>query len=37
MRERSLLVGATLTVGPHEEGGTDVRLLVPALGRRDVA
>jgi two-component system, NarL family, sensor histidine kinase UhpB len=37
MRERALLVGATLTVRPHEEGGTDLRLLVPVPGRRDPA
>jgi two-component system sensor histidine kinase UhpB len=37
MRERALLVGATLTVGRHEEGGTDLRLLVPVPGRRDDA
>jgi two-component system sensor histidine kinase UhpB len=37
MRERALLVGATLTVRPHEEGGTDLRLFVPAPGRRDPA
>jgi two-component system, NarL family, sensor histidine kinase UhpB len=35
MRERALLVGATLTLGPHEEGGTDLRLLVPVPGTRD--
>jgi two-component system, NarL family, sensor histidine kinase UhpB len=35
MRERALLVGATLTLGPHEEGGTDLRLLVPVPGARD--
>ena len=29
MRERAMLVGATLTVGPHEDGGTDLRLFVP--------
>jgi len=29
MRERAMLVGATLTLGPHEEGGTDLRLFVP--------
>jgi two-component system, NarL family, sensor histidine kinase UhpB len=37
MRERALLVGATLTVRPHEEGGTDLRLFVPVPGRRDPA
>jgi two-component system sensor histidine kinase UhpB len=34
MRERALLVGATLTIGPGQEGGTDLRLLVPVPGRR---
>ena len=29
MRERAMLVAATLTVGPHHEGGTELRLLVP--------
>jgi two-component system, NarL family, sensor histidine kinase UhpB len=29
MRERAMLVGATLSVTPHEEGGTDLRLFVP--------
>jgi two-component system, NarL family, sensor histidine kinase UhpB len=29
MRERAVLVGATLTLGPHPEGGTELRLLVP--------
>lgn len=29
MRERALLIGAELTVGPSPEGGTDVRLVVP--------
>ena len=29
MRERAVLVGATLTVGSHQEGGTELRLLVP--------
>lgn len=32
MRERALLVGATLTVGPGPDGGTDVSLRVPAPG-----
>ena len=32
MRERALLVGATLTVGPGPSGGTDVSLRVPARG-----
>lgn len=31
MRERALLAGATLHVGPAPERGTDVRLRVPAL------
>ena len=29
MRERALLVGAELSVGPHADGGTEVRLRVP--------
>jgi two-component system sensor histidine kinase UhpB len=29
MRERALLVGAELRVGPHPDGGTEVRLRVP--------
>ncbi|MGR6965142.1 histidine kinase [Geodermatophilus sp. URMC 61] len=29
MRERAMLVAATLTVGSHPEGGTELRLLVP--------
>ncbi|MFW3170789.1 histidine kinase [Geodermatophilus sp. CPCC 206100] len=29
MRERAMLVAATLTVGPHEDGGTELRLLLP--------
>ena len=29
MRERAMLIGATLTVGPHEDGGTRLRLFVP--------
>ena len=29
MRERAMLVGATLTVGTHAEGGTELLLLVP--------
>ncbi|MDH2424271.1 HAMP domain-containing sensor histidine kinase [Sphaerisporangium sp. TRM90804] len=32
MRERALLVGAELTVGPAPEGGTEVRLAVPGGG-----
>jgi two-component system, NarL family, sensor histidine kinase UhpB len=31
MRERALLVGAELAVGPHPDGGTEVRLRVPTL------
>ncbi|UGQ13316.1 HAMP domain-containing sensor histidine kinase [Yinghuangia sp. ASG 101] len=30
MRERALLIGAELTIGPGASGGTDVRLRVPA-------
>ncbi|MFF9279606.1 sensor histidine kinase [Streptomyces griseosporeus] len=33
MRERALLVGATLTVVPAPDGGTDVRLRIPGHGR----
>ncbi|WP_448612112.1 HAMP domain-containing sensor histidine kinase [Geodermatophilus sp. URMC 60] len=29
MRERAMLVAATLSVGRHQEGGTELRLLVP--------
>lgn len=29
MRERALLVGAGLSVGPHDDGGTEVQLRVP--------
>ena len=32
MRERALLVGAELAVGPHPDGGTVVRLRVPVRG-----
>ena len=32
MRERAVLVAATLTIGPHQDGGTELRLLVPAPG-----
>ena len=35
MRERALLVGAELGVGPHPDGGTEVRLRVPMRGRGD--
>jgi two-component system sensor histidine kinase UhpB len=37
MRERALLVGATLTVVPDQEGGTDLRLFVPVPALREVA
>jgi two-component system sensor histidine kinase UhpB len=37
MRERTLLVEATLTVTPHQEGGTELQLFVPVPGRRDDA
>jgi two-component system, NarL family, sensor histidine kinase UhpB len=33
MRERALLVGAELSVGPHDDAGTEVRLWVPVRGR----
>jgi two-component system sensor histidine kinase UhpB len=33
MRERALLVGADLTLGPAPGGGTEVRLRVPRPGR----
>jgi two-component system sensor histidine kinase UhpB len=33
MRERALLIGAELTVGPSSEGGTEVRLSVPTNAR----
>jgi two-component system sensor histidine kinase UhpB len=33
MRERALLVGATLHISTPEAGGTDVRLLVPTHAR----
>ena len=32
MRERALLVGAQLTLGPRPTGGTEVRLVVPVAG-----
>jgi two-component system, NarL family, sensor histidine kinase UhpB len=35
MRERAMLVAATLTVGPHQEGGTELRLLAPAPPSED--
>jgi two-component system, NarL family, sensor histidine kinase UhpB len=34
MRERAMLVGGTLTVGSHAEGGTDLCLFVPVPPRR---
>lgn len=34
MRERALLVGATLDLGATAQGGTRVRLAVPALGQQ---
>jgi two-component system sensor histidine kinase UhpB len=37
MRERAMLIGATLTVIPHPEGGTDLRLFVPVPARRHAA
>jgi two-component system, NarL family, sensor histidine kinase UhpB len=33
MRERALRVGAELSVGPHPDAGTEVRLRVPLRGR----
>ena len=35
MRERAMLVDATLTVTPHQEGGTELQLFVPVPGRED--
>ena len=35
MRERALLVGAELSVGPHDDAGTEVRLWVPVRRRGD--
>ena len=35
MRERAMLIAATLTVAPHLEGGTELRLLVPAPGTEE--
>jgi two-component system sensor histidine kinase UhpB len=32
MRERALLIGARLEVGPAPEGGTRIRLQVPVTG-----
>jgi two-component system sensor histidine kinase UhpB len=37
MRERAMLVEATLMVAADQEGGTELTLLVPVPGRRDVA
>ncbi len=38
MRERALLVGATLSISPQQEGGTELLLVVPVPGRqRDAA
>jgi two-component system sensor histidine kinase UhpB len=37
MRERALLVDATLTVTARPEGGTELQLFVPVPGRRDDA
>ncbi len=37
MRERALLVDATLTVTAQPEGGTELQLFVPVPGRRDDA
>lgn len=34
MRERAMLVGAQLTIGPADGGGTEVRLVVPPPGAR---
>jgi signal transduction histidine kinase len=30
MRERALLVGANITIGPARDGGTEVRLHLPS-------
>jgi two-component system sensor histidine kinase UhpB len=35
MRERALLIGADLTIGPGPSGGTDVRLTVPATAEEN--
>ncbi|MFS8197987.1 HAMP domain-containing sensor histidine kinase [Streptomyces sp. CWNU-52B] len=35
MRERALLVGADLALGPSPEGGTEVRLVVPVRNRSE--
>ncbi|TDD78949.1 sensor histidine kinase [Actinomadura darangshiensis] len=34
MRERAMLIGARLTIGPSNGGGTEVRLVVPPPGDR---
>ncbi|MEU8309023.1 sensor histidine kinase [Actinomadura sp. NPDC048955] len=34
MRERAMLIGAQLTIGPADGGGTEVRLVVPPPGAR---
>jgi two-component system, NarL family, sensor histidine kinase UhpB len=34
MRERAMLIGAQLTIGPAAGGGTEVRLVVPPAGAR---
>jgi two-component system sensor histidine kinase UhpB len=34
MRERAMLIGAQLTIGPADGGGTEVRLVVPPSGAR---
>lgn len=34
MRERAMLIGAQLTIGPADGGGTKVRLVVPPRGTR---
>ncbi|NVI89450.1 sensor histidine kinase [Actinomadura sp. BRA 177] len=37
MRERAILIGALLTIGPADGGGTEVKLEVPPEGSRPVA
>jgi two-component system, NarL family, sensor histidine kinase UhpB len=37
MRERAMLIGATLSLGAHAEGGTELVLFVPAPARRSAA
>jgi two-component system sensor histidine kinase UhpB len=37
MRERAMLIGATLVIAPHQEGGTELRLVIPVPGRPDAA